>query len=146
MTSSYVDDKSTGSKFIVLLVEDDHLLSVVMSLELKEVKGITLKTTRNGVQAYEMIKELKPGLVILDVSLPGLNAFQIVEKLRVDPEFFQQPLIVQTSHALSQGELVALTLGPTKFVDKSQAAQSLARIVSEFISELPNQDPKFSTR
>lgn len=135
----------TTPSYLVLLVEDDHLLSMVMTLQLKEIKGIMLKTARNGLQAYEMIKELKPGLVILDVSLPGLNAFQIVEKLRLDPEFFQQPMIIQTSHVLSQQELAALTLGATKFVDKCLAAQSLGSIVSDFISELPNQESKFST-
>lgn len=131
---------------LVLLVEDDHLLSMVMTLQLKEIKDITLKTARNGLQAYEMIKELKPDLVILDVSLPDLNAFQIVEKLRVDPEFFQQAMIVQTSHVLSQQELAALTLGATKFVDKCLAAQSLGSIVTDFLSELPNQESKFSAR
>ena len=131
---------------LVLLVEDDHLFSMVMTLQLKEIKDITLKTARNGLQAYEMIKELKPDLVILDVSLPGLNAFQIVEKLRLDPEFFQQAMIVQTSHVLSQQELAALTLGATKFVDKCLAAQSLGSIVTDFLSELPNQESKFSAR
>ena len=130
---------------LVLLVEDDHQ-SMVMTLQLKEIKDITLKTARNGLQAYEMIKELKPDLVILDVSLPGLNAFQIVEKLRLDPEFFQQAMIVQTSHVLSQQELAALTLGATKFVDKCLAAQSLGSIVTDFLSELPNQESKFSAR
>ena len=136
----------TTTPYLVLLVEDDHLLSMVMTLQLKEINGITLKTARNGLQAYEMIKELRPGLVILDVSLPGLNAFEIVEKLRLDPEFFQQPMIVQTSHVLSQQELAALTPGATKFVDKCLAAQSLGSIVSDFISELPNQESKCSTR
>ena len=65
----------------VLLVEDDRSLNIVMSMQLSHVAGVSVRSASDGQQAMRLIREQAPDLMILDLSLPGLNGFEIIEGL-----------------------------------------------------------------
>ena len=113
----------------VLVVEDDQLLNMVMSLELTQLDGVNVRTATTGNQALSSIKELRPDLIILDVTLPGLSAFDIVQLLKTESTLNKIPLIIHTSHDLSMDEQKNLELGPTIFITKTRTSEELTDIV-----------------
>jgi CheY-like chemotaxis protein len=74
--------------------------------------------------------------MILDVSLPELNGFEIVDALRQDPELCTIPVIICTSHDLTTAEERQLTLGRTLFITKTKATEELADIVVRFLQSI----------
>lgn len=128
-----MNDKLTTVKD-VLVVEDDQLLNMVMSIELTQIDGISVRTASTGRQALAAIQEKCPDLIILDVTLPGLTAFDIVHVLKEEKALNKIPLIIHTSHDLSQDEQKSLELGPTLFVTKTKTSEELAELVRKSLS------------
>jgi len=118
----------------VLVVEDDQLLNMVMSIELAQIDGLNIRTASNGRQALSSIKEQRPDLIILDVTLPGLTAFEIVHVLKSEESLNKIPLIIHTSHDLSIDEQKELELGPTIFITKTRTCKELTDIVRKALN------------
>ncbi|MFA6212614.1 MAG: response regulator [Candidatus Obscuribacterales bacterium] len=105
----------------VILVEDDLLLQTVLGMQMR-IAGIKFCAASEGNEALRMIRSHCPEVLVLDVSLPGLTGFEIVESLRHDPVFLncQKPkVIVYTGMDLTEEERGRLsTLGKTTFYTK----------------------------
>jgi DNA-binding response OmpR family regulator len=104
----------------ILVVEDDPSLSLVLKITL-QAYGFDVQCAHTGAQALTLIEQSCPTLIMLDVTLPDMDAFQIVQRLRGDIRFATLPLIIHTSHDLSHEQEMQLKLGPTRYVTKTFA-------------------------
>lgn len=120
----------------ILLVEDDPALNAVMSMQLK-ARGFNYRSAHNGTQALQMIEERMPDLLILDVALPDLNGFEIVQILKEKPEAQAIITMIHTSADLEDQERERLTLGHTVFVTKTRACEDICSMVSHLLSKEP---------
>ena len=108
-----------GRKPRVLIVEDDHDLARVISASF-ERHGIETYHAATGREAIELGRELTPDLLILDLVLPELDGFAVVEWLRTQEQLRRVPLIVYSAADPTADERERLRLGPTQFVTKSR--------------------------
>ena len=122
----------------VLIVEDNAVLTFIIRKQLALLPGISAHFLKDGKQALESVQAKMPTLLILDVYLPSLNAFEIVASLRHRPESAELPLIIHSSNDLSAQEKLALTLGNTRFVIKGNTFAELGATVAELL-DLPVQ-------
>lgn len=106
----------------IVLVEDDELLAIAIKTELIS-NGFIVQHASNGLEALDLIEKTEPDLLLLDVSVPQLNAFGIVERLRTT-RFSSLPLVVHTSWDLTVEEKSQLTLGRTEVISKIQACSN----------------------
>ncbi len=119
----------------VILVEDDPTLKLVMGMQLKS-EDINFCSCSDGYTALELIRSHHPRVLLLDVSLPGMSGFELVEKLRQDPELSHltdMHLIVHTSHDLSENDMKLLSFGQIQFLTKSKLADELPVIVKKLL-------------
>ena len=65
----------------VLLVEDDPGIRAVLRAQIEEL-GIDCKTANDGAAAVEVAEQVDPDLIVLDLSLPRMNGFEVVEVLK----------------------------------------------------------------
>lgn len=71
------------TKITALIVDDEPLARKGLSFRLAEFEQIELLgECQNGLEAVTMIPQLRPDLVFLDIQMPGLNGFQVINKLR----------------------------------------------------------------
>jgi signal transduction histidine kinase/CheY-like chemotaxis protein len=105
----------------VLLVEDDAALLEVMSTQLA-ASGVPVRTARSGASGLAAVAERAPGLIVLDVDLPDIDGFGVVEALRGHPKHSSVPLLVYSALDLSIADRRRLTLGPTRYLLKSRAS------------------------
>jgi len=122
----------------VLIVEDDRQFNNLLSLYLRK-EGYDPVQHYQGPGALEQARELKPALITLDVMLPGQDGWEILQRLKSDPETRDIPVLIIS--ALRNGEL-ALSLGATDYlvkpVDRSALQSVLGRLPTlERISERP---------
>jgi CheY-like chemotaxis protein len=86
---------------LVLIVED-YEDARQMYAEYLEFAGFRVAEARNGVEAIERTRQLRPNLVLMDLSLPAMDGWQATERLKADEQLRHIPIIALTAHALSE--------------------------------------------
>jgi PAS domain S-box-containing protein len=80
----------------LVFAEDDHLISEVMG-ELLRSKGYDVHVAHDGLEAIQLIREIKPQLVILDIMMPKLDGSRVCWLIRQDPALRNTPIIAFSS-------------------------------------------------
>ena len=84
----------------VLLVEDNDLNRDMLSRRLQR-RGYEILSAADGEQGIALAASEKPDLVLMDISLPGLNGWDATRRLRQNPVTACIPIIALTAHAMS---------------------------------------------
>jgi type II secretory ATPase GspE/PulE/Tfp pilus assembly ATPase PilB-like protein/CheY-like chemotaxis protein len=114
-----------GSKGTVLLVEDEDGLRSVMR-DLLERDGFRVVEAQDGVQALDQVDRAGPDIVILDLNLPGLDGYTVLQRLRSRPATARLPVVVLTAKGDEDNELRVFELGADDFLAKPFRARSLS--------------------
>ena len=111
-----------------ILVVDDELLNLrVLQVHLSS-KGYEVLTADNGEKALEMAR-LGPGLILLDVMMPGMDGFEVCERIMADPETRDIPIIFLSAVDDSETKAKALEAGGVDYVTKPfQTKELFARV------------------
>jgi len=118
----------------VLVVEDDPSLGQVLTETLIH-KEITTQLVRTAEDAVEEIQRSQPGVLLLDLMLPGDDGFTVIERLRGDGLLNDTHLLVYTAMDLTTGDRERLQLGHTEFLSKANVSpQDIERRVSELMT------------
>lgn len=104
---------------VILLVDDDLTLLEMYEDRLK-AEGFTIVQAKNGEEALNKAREVKPALVILDVMMPKVNGFDVLKNLRGDQEFKDIPIIMLTALIQDVDRAQGKKLGATDYIVKSE--------------------------
>ena len=77
----------------ILLVEDEEIMIGLLQRKL-ENEGYEVDVARDGVEGLEKMKEAKPDLILLDIIMPRMGGFEVLEKMKDDPDLKKIPVIV----------------------------------------------------
>jgi DNA-binding response OmpR family regulator len=105
----------------LMLVEDDEDLASIIIASFERY-GIETIHARDGKQAIEMARGIEPDLLILDLILPGLDGYAVVDWLKDHEVWRGLPLIVYSATEPSPSQRERLRLGHTEFMTKSRVA------------------------
>ena len=109
----------------VLIIDDDDKLRALLR-EYLEGYGYSVVEQPDGLIANQFIRERNPGIVILDIMLPGKNGLEILKDLRRD---FAVPVIMLTAKGEDADRIVGLELGADDYLPKPfNPRELLARI------------------
>lgn len=103
----------------ILLVEDDETLAEVYKQRL-ELEGFDVNHVNNGEDALATALKFRPDLVLLDVMMPKLNGFDVLDIMRQTPETRNVHIIMLTALSQPKDEQRAKDLGADDFLIKSQ--------------------------
>jgi len=119
-----------------VLVVDDEPLARELVRHLLDREGVTVVgECADGLQAIEAIRELQPGLVLLDVEMPGLDGFEVIEAVGPDA---MPPVIFVTAH--EEHALRAFQVHALDYVLKPIAAARFAESFRVARARLPTLD------
>ena len=116
----------------VMIIDDNETNLKIMELVLTKA-GYKTDPVINPKFAYDVIKEAKPDVILLDINMPEVNGFQICKQVKKDPELQNIPIIFVS--ALKQTEYIAggLSLGAVDYVTKPIKAEELvARVEVQY--------------
>ena len=102
----------------VLIVDDDRELADLLRIHLLG-GGFWTTCAYNGREAIEKAKEQIPDLIILDILMPKIDGFEVIEALKVNPLTRNIPVIILTAKDLTEKERQALQLGTTRYLTKT---------------------------
>jgi CheY-like chemotaxis protein len=94
----------------ILLVEDNDMNRNMLSRRL-EKNGYVVIMAVDGVQGLEMARSEAPDLVLMDLSLPAVDGWEVVRRLRAEDSTRRLPIIALTAHAMAGDREKALEAG-----------------------------------
>jgi CheY-like chemotaxis protein len=102
----------------LILVVDDYEDAREMYAEYLRFTGFRVAEARNGNEAIEQAFALMPDLILMDLSLPGLDGWEATRQLKADPRTRHIPVVALTGHALAGASEGARKAGCDSFVTK----------------------------
>jgi CheY-like chemotaxis protein len=116
------------TKKTILWVEDDKLIASILGKRLISSE-LNLIHANDGKEAFSQLKTIVPDIIVLDLLLPGMDGFEILQKIKMDERLKKIPVMI-LSNLSKPGDLEkAKLLGAAKFIVK--AASSLDNIIDE---------------
>ena len=108
----------------ILLVEDNEMNRDMLSRRL-ERKGYEVIVAADGKTGLELARALSPDLILMDMSLPGVDGWEATRILKAAPETRQLPIIALTAHAMPADRERALEAGCDDYDTKPVEFQRL---------------------
>ena len=108
----------TQAKPPLILVVDDYQDAREMYAEYLQFSGFRVAEARNGNEAVEKAFALKPDLILMDLSLPGMDGWEATRRLKADEATKRIPVVALTGHALAGASEGAKKAGCDSFVTK----------------------------
>ena len=105
----------------VLLVDDDRASLDLMAAYL-ESSDLRLERAKDGVEALRRVRELRPAALVLDIRLPRLDGWQVIDRLRDDPETADIPIVVAS---VVDDRARGLALGAAAYLRKPVSREDL---------------------
>jgi len=119
----------------VLFIEDDPAVAEMYKLKL-ELDGYHVTIAKSGEEGLEQAKKTVPDIVFLDIRLPKMDGFAVLERLRADSVTRNIPVIILSNYG--EKELVdrGLKLGALDYLIKSETTPaSLSRGVQDWVKD-----------
>jgi DNA-binding response OmpR family regulator len=114
----------------ILLVEDDPSAIRLVSFTLEQ-EGYEVLTASNGLEGLRKAREEKPDLLVLDVMLPGLDGFEVCQRLRADAETASLPVLMLSAKAQEIDRTTGMKVGADDYLPKpADPAEIIARVAS----------------
>ncbi|MGQ7262761.1 response regulator transcription factor [Vreelandella sp. V005] len=116
----------------VLVVDDEP--NIVLSLEfLMEQAGFEVVTAEDGEQALAQVTDSQPDLLLLDISLPGISGFDVLERLRSEEATSKLAIIMLTAHGRDVEREKGMALGADDYITKPFSTQALVEKVKKLL-------------
>jgi putative two-component system response regulator len=117
-----VDDTPENIQVLMAILNNDYLIIAA----------------RNGAKALVLAKmEPVPDLILLDIRMPGMDGFEVCEKLKSDPKTSDIPVIFVTTMAAEEDERKGRALGAVDYITKPYSPSLLKASIRAQLSELP---------
>ena len=102
----------------VLIIEDEPTLQKMLSVALTQ-EGYEVKNALDGEIGLKLAREIKPELILLDLILPKVDGFEVLEELKKNDSTKEIPVIVLTNLESAQEIERALLMGATTYLVKA---------------------------
>lgn len=102
----------------VMMIDDEPMLTEVIAAHLEDAGFRQVVGVNDATVALQQVREISPALVLLDLVMPRVSGFEILQGIRQDEQLRYTPVIVLTAASDPATKLKALSLGATEFLSK----------------------------
>jgi len=118
----------------ILIVDDEA--NIVLSLEfLMTQAGYTVDAARTGEEALEKLATFVPDLILLDVMLPGINGYDICQRVRQTPAWQWMKIVMLTAKGREVERAKGMALGANAYITKPFSTKELLAEVQKQLVE-----------
>lgn len=121
----------------VLIVDDEP--NILISLEfLMERAGYVVRCVETGDQALAQLDEFQPDLILLDVMLPGMDGFEVCQRVRQTQAWSQIKIVMLTAKGRDVEVAKGLALGANAYITKPFSTKALIAEVQRQLNQTPD--------
>ena len=124
----------------ILLVEDNFDNRMIYRTIL-EHNGFTVVEAVDGRAGLDSAREVRPDLILLDVSIPLIDGWEVTRQLKADPETSSIPIIAITAHALATDREKARAVGCDGYLAKPIEPRRVVEEVQRFLAAAGEGQP-----
>lgn len=112
-----MDNRKDYSKYTVLIVDDIPVNIILLKTMLTRTNVKTL-TAANGEEALDIVRRLKPELVLLDIQMPIMNGFEVLKEIKADDQLKHTAVIMVSAFTSAEDIEQSMQLGAAGFIKK----------------------------
>jgi len=117
---------------IIMLIDDDQMC-LDMGMEILKNK-YTVYPIPSGEQALQILKKVTPDLILLDIEMPVMDGYAVINKLKQEKETKDIPVMFLTSHTDPGNELDGLSMGAIDYITKPFSPLLLVQRIDNHLS------------
>lgn len=121
---------------MVLVVEDNEA-NMAVAAALLEASGYRFLQARSAEEGINLAKAQSPDLILMDISLPGMDGLTATRILTRDPETCNIPIVAVTAHAMKGDADKALAAGCIGYITKPIDTRAFAKALAGFLQLRP---------
>lgn len=106
-----------NTKGLIIVADDDLDICELLSMKLRQ-SNYEVQTAMDGQQALEMIRSVRPQLVILDIMMPLMSGMDVLRQMRSEPEIVDIPVILMTAKRQEKDVDSGFALGVVDYITK----------------------------
>ena len=118
----------------VLVVDDDPSVLTIASKRL-QAEGVRTLTADDGADGLRMVKEHRPDVVVLDLMMPKMHGYTLIQKIRNDPDLGHVRILVTSSKTYSSDIERTRRLGADRYLSKPYDLQEFWATIAELLGE-----------
>lgn len=122
-----------------ILIIEDNPLNVELARDLLEAGGFEIHSTSTAEEGIRMAREITPDLILMDISLPGMDGLCATRTLKADPATNGLRVIGLTAHAMKGDEGTALEAGFDGYLTKPIDTRSFVNTIKGFLATESNE-------
>jgi two-component system, OmpR family, phosphate regulon response regulator PhoB len=120
---------------LVLLVDDEAAIRTICRVNL-EGDGFAVLEAKDGAGALDEVRRQRPSLVLLDVMMPGIDGWEVAERMAADPGTRDIPVVFLSARAAMEDRLRAQELGAVGYLVKPFDPLELAAKVRDVLERI----------
>jgi CheY-like chemotaxis protein len=114
----------------ILIVDDNRMILQALSEHLEEM-GHDTEVADSGLDALDLLENLRPDLIIMDIVMPGISGIEVTKKIKANPALAGVPVVAFTSQS-NHGQWAEIF---DDYLVKPFGYDDLAKIISRFIQQ-----------
>ncbi|HXV00897.1 MAG TPA: response regulator [Caulobacteraceae bacterium] len=118
-----------------ILVVEDNDLNMKLFDDLLRGQGYEVLQTREGVQGFQMAREKRPDLIVMDIRLPAISGLEVTRWLKEDPDLAAIPIVAVTAYAMKGDESRMLEGGCEAYLAKPISVSRFLKTVAQLLAE-----------
>jgi DNA-binding response OmpR family regulator len=125
----------------IVIVEDDEDIADSIRYNLDR-EGFRVRVAPSGEDAFDLILDRPPNLILLDLNLPHMNGFEICRRLRAEAATAKVPILILTARTGESDKVLGLNLGADDYITKPfQACESSVARVNAVLRRVDGVEP-----
>ena len=116
-----------------ILIIEDNPLNLELASDLLEVAGYIVLRADAAEEGLQLARASKPDLVLMDVSLPGMDGLAATAALKKDPATARIPVVALTAHAMKGDEEKAMSAGCAGYLTKPIDTRAFTSIIAGYL-------------
>jgi len=122
------------SKKKILVVEDEESLLKLESILLTS-KGYDVQGATNGQEALDLLADVQPDLILLDIMLPNMDGFEVCRRIKENPETRHIPVIMLTAKKSREDMAKGHEVGADWYITKPFKSANVVETIQRFLNK-----------
>lgn len=119
----------------VVLIVDDHYDNLTVAQTTLEYFGAEVHIACDGQEGLDLIENVRPTVILLDLSMPVMTGWEMFEHLRNNPDTADIPIVAVTAHVMDNERFRVLNMGFDGYISKPYDVMQLAEQVKAILAQ-----------
>jgi CheY-like chemotaxis protein len=98
-----------------------------------KTRGYSIVAAYDGAEAMAAVRKRKPDLILLDLQMPVMDGYEVIEAIKTDPDLKDIPIVIMTAYQIDRSRIDILGMAEQK-VDKPFSAEELVRRIEALLA------------